>query len=174
MQTLTGNLTLTSDAKVAIVAGRFNELIVNKLVGGAKDCLVRHGLKEENLTEAWVPGAYELPLICQKLAATGQFDAIIALGCVIRGATTHYDYVCNEAAKGISKVGLDYNLPVMFGVLTTETIEQALERAGTKAGNKGWEVALGAVEMLNLCQQIDQTLPAMTKTGSVKTQAELS
>ena len=154
MQKVEGNLTLTNQ-RVAIVAGRFNELIVNKLMGGAIDCLIRHGLKEENIVETWVPGAYELPLAAQKLAQTKKFDAIICLGCVIRGATTHYDYVCNEAAKGISKVGLENNLPVMFGVLTTETIEQALERAGTKAGNKGWEVALGAVEMINLMSSID-------------------
>jgi 6,7-dimethyl-8-ribityllumazine synthase len=150
-----GKLTL-GDQKVAIVAGRFNEFIVNKLVGGAKDCLVRHGLAESNLYEAWVPGAYELPLAAQKLAETGKFDAIICLGCVIRGATTHYDYVCNEAAKGIAKVGMDNGMPVMFGVLTTETIEQAIERAGTKAGNKGWEVALGAVEMINLMGAIKE------------------
>lgn len=154
MKTLEGNLIL-SNQKVAIVAGRFNELIVNKLVGGAKDCLKRHGLSEDNLVEAWVPGAYELPLAAQKLAQTKKFDAIICLGCVIRGATSHYDYVCNEAAKGIAKVSLDSNIPVMFGVLTTETIEQALERAGTKAGNKGWEVSLGAIEMINLMSSID-------------------
>lgn len=144
-----GNLTL-GNQKIAIVAGRFNEFIVNKLVGGARDCLVRHGLAESNLYEAWVPGAFELPLAAQKLAESGKFDAIICLGCVIRGATSHYDYVCNEAAKGISKVGMDNGMPVMFGLLTTESIEQAIERAGTKAGNKGWEVALGAVEMINL------------------------
>ena len=176
MQILTGNLTLSNE-RVAIVAGRFNELIVNKLVGGAKDCLLRHGLKEENLTEAWVPGAYELPLICQKLAQTGKFDAIIALGCVIRGATTHYDYVCSETAKGISKVGLDSNIPVMFGLLTTETIEQALERAGTKAGNKGWEVALGAIEMVNLSTQINKEFGFTHTTQSAtatKPQADLN
>jgi 6,7-dimethyl-8-ribityllumazine synthase len=150
-----GKLTLNNQ-KVAIVAGRFNEFIVSKLMGGAKDCLVRHGLDESNLYEAWVPGAYELPLIAQKLAETGKFDAIICLGCVIRGATTHYDYVCNEAAKGIAKVGMDSGIPVMFGVVTTESIEQAIERSGTKAGNKGWEVALGAVEMINLMGAIKE------------------
>jgi 6,7-dimethyl-8-ribityllumazine synthase len=155
MKTLEGNLTL-SGQRVAIIAGRFNELIVSKLMGGAKDCLIRHGLDEAQITEAWVPGAYELPLAAQKLAQTKKFDAIICLGCVIRGATTHYDYVCNEAAKGIAKVGLETNIPVMFGVLTTETIEQALERAGTKAGNKGWEVSLGAIEMINLMGAIDK------------------
>lgn len=150
-----GNLIL-SNQKVAIVAGRFNELIVNKLVGGAKDCLVRHGLSDDNIFETWAPGAYELPAVAKKLAETGKFDAIICLGCVIRGATSHYDYVCNEAAKGISKVSMDNNLPVMFGVITTESIEQAIERAGTKAGNKGWEVTLGAIEMINLYSEIDK------------------
>ena len=153
MPTLEGNLTLNNQ-KIAIVASRFNELIVSKLVAGAQDCLLRHGLNKENITLCWSPGAFELPLVANKLAQTGNYDAIICLGCVIRGATTHYDYVCNEAAKGISKVALDHGLPVMFGVLTTETIEQALERAGTKAGNKGWEVTLGAIEMINLLNEI--------------------
>ncbi|MAX67370.1 MAG: 6,7-dimethyl-8-ribityllumazine synthase [Bacteriovoracaceae bacterium] len=153
MPTLEGNLTLNNQ-KIAIVASRFNELIVSKLVAGAQDCLLRHGLNKENITLCWSPGAFELPLVANKLAQTGNYDAIICLGCVIRGATTHYDYVCNEAAKGISKVALDHGLPVMFGVLTTETIEQALERAGTKAGNKGWEVTLGAIEMINLLKEI--------------------
>ena len=155
MKTLEGNLILDNQ-RVAIVAARFNELIVSKLVGGAQDCLTRHGVDSDNITLSWVPGAFELSLAAQKLARTGKYDAIICLGCVIRGATTHYDYVCNEAAKGISKVMLDENMPVMFGVLTTETIEQALERARTKAGNKGWEVALGAVEMVNLMGAIDR------------------
>jgi len=150
-----GNLIL-KDQKVAIVAGRFNEFIVNKLVGGATDCLTRHGLDESNIYETWVPGAFELPLIAKKLANTNKVDAIICLGCVIRGATTHYDYVCNEAAKGIAKVGMDSGIPVMFGVLTTESIEQAIERAGTKAGNKGWEVALGTIEMINLMGAIKE------------------
>jgi 6,7-dimethyl-8-ribityllumazine synthase len=150
-----GKLTL-GNQKVAIVSGRFNEFIVSKLLGGAKDCLIRHGAAESNIYEAWVPGAYELPLAAQKLAETNKFDAIICLGCVIRGATTHYDYVCNEAAKGIAKVGLDHGIPVMFGVLTTESIEQAIERSGTKAGNKGWEVTLGAIEMINLMGSIKE------------------
>ena len=154
-QILEGKLTL-GNQRVAIVSARFNEFIVSKLLAGAKDCLVRHGAAESNLTEVWVPGAYELPLAAKKLAETGKFDAIICLGCVIRGATTHYDYVCNESAKGISRVGLDHGLPVMFGVLTTESIEQAIERAGTKAGNKGWEVALGTVEMINLMGSIKE------------------
>ncbi len=142
--------------KIAIVSARFNEFIVSKLHGGAHDCLVRHGVDEDSITEVWVPGAYELPLVAKKLAETKKFDAIICLGCVIRGATTHYDYVCNEAAKGIAKVGLDHGLPVMFGVLTTENIEQAIERAGTKAGNKGWEVALGTIEMVNLLNSVKE------------------
>lgn len=154
-QELSASLTLNNQ-RVAIVTARFNEFITTKLLGGAKDCLTRHGLHTDNITEAWVPGAFELPLAAQMLAKTGKFDAIICLGCVIRGATSHYDYVCNEAAKGISKVGLDHNLPVTFGVLTTESIEQAVERAGTKAGNKGWEVALGTIEMMNLSGMIKE------------------
>lgn len=150
---LEGNL-IASGRKVAIVAGRFNELITSKLVGGAVDCLKRHGMAESDITLAWVPGAFELPLVADQMAKSQKFDAIIALGCVIRGATTHYDYVCNEAAKGISKAALDSGLPVMFGVLTTESIEQALERAGTKAGNKGWEVALGCIEMMSLMNKV--------------------
>lgn len=153
MRTLEGKLALSSE-KVAIVSGRFNELIVSKLEAGAIDCLKRHGLDENNITTSWVPGAFELPLAAKLLAQSGKFDAIICLGCVIRGATTHYDYVCNESAKGIAKVGLDFNMPVMFGVVTTESIEQALERSGTKAGNKGWEVTMGAIEMISLCNQI--------------------
>lgn len=155
MKELNGKLTLDNQ-RVAIISGRFNELIVSKLLGGAIDCLTRHGLPSENITSAWVPGAYELPYAAQKLAKTGKFDAIICLGCVIRGATTHYDYVCNEAAKGIAKVSLEQDLPVMFGVVTTENIEQALERSGTKAGNKGWEVALGAIEMIGLDAEISR------------------
>jgi 6,7-dimethyl-8-ribityllumazine synthase len=142
--------------KIAIVSARFNEFIVSKLHGGAHDCLVRHGVDEDEITEVWVPGAYELPLVAKKLAESGKFDAIICLGCVIRGATTHYDYVCSETAKGISKVAMDYGLPVMFGVLTTENIEQAIERAGTKAGNKGWEVAQGTIEMVNLLRSVKE------------------
>lgn len=153
MRTLEGKLALSSE-RVAIVSGRFNELIVSKLEAGAIDCLKRHGLDESNITTSWVPGAFELPLAAKLLAQSGKFDAIICLGCVIRGATTHYDYVCNESAKGIAKVGLDFNMPVMFGVVTTESIEQALERSGTKAGNKGWEVTMGAIEMISLCSQI--------------------
>ena len=150
---ISANLVL-SGQKIAIVTSRFNEFITGKLLGGAKDCLLRHGLSEDDITEVWVPGAFELPLAAQMLAKSGKFDGIIALGCVIRGATPHFDYVCNEAAKGISKVSLDANLPVAFGVLTTDSIEQAVERAGTKAGNKGWEAAMSTVEMVNLAKKL--------------------
>ncbi|MEE2670217.1 MAG: 6,7-dimethyl-8-ribityllumazine synthase [Bdellovibrionota bacterium] len=154
MQTIKAKLTL-NNKRVAIVSSHFNELIVSKLFEGAKECLLRHGLEEKEITSAWVPGAFELPQAAQRLAMTGKFDAIICLGCVIRGATTHYDYVCNESAKGISRVALDHKLPVMFGVITTENLEQAFERAGSKAGNKGWEVAMAAIEMINLNDAID-------------------
>lgn len=140
--------------KVGIVVGRFNEFITEKLLAGATATLVSHGVDENDITVAWVPGAFELPLIAKKMAESGQYDAVITLGCVIRGATTHYDYVCNEAAKGISKASMDSGLPVIFGVLTTETIEQAIERAGTKAGNKGSDCALAAIEMANLTKTL--------------------
>lgn len=148
-----GNL-VASGLKIAIVAGRFNEFIVGKLVSGAVDAIVRHGGKEEDIDIAYVPGAFELPLAAKKLAKTGKYDAIVALGTVIRGATTHYDYVCSEAAKGIGKISLDEEIPVMFGVVTTENIEQAIERAGTKAGNKGFDAAVSAIEMANLLKNI--------------------
>lgn len=154
-RTISANLNLGNE-KIAIVVSRFNEFITGKLLGGAQDCLTRHGLKEENITIVWAPGAYELPLAAQMLAKSGKFDGIICLGCVIRGATPHFDYVCSEAAKGISKVSMDHNLPVAFGVLTTDTIEQAIERAGTKAGNKGWEAAISAVEMVNLAKNLKE------------------
>lgn len=140
--------------KVGIVAARFNELITSKLLGGAMDGLVRHEVGEEDITVAWVPGAYEIPLVAQKMAKTNKYDAIICLGAVIRGSTTHYDYVCNEVSKGIAQVSMATEIPVMFGVLTTESIEQALERAGTKAGNKGFDCAVGAIEMVQLLKQI--------------------
>ena len=140
--------------KVGIVAARFNEFIVSKLVAGAQDALVRHDVKEEDIDLAWVPGAFEIPLIASKMAKSGKYDAVIALGAVIRGSTTHYDYVCSEVSKGIANVSLNSDIPVMFGVITTENIEQAIERAGTKAGNKGYDCALGAVEMVNLIRQI--------------------
>ena len=144
------------DERIGIVCPRFNEFIVSKLLGGALDGLVRHGIKEENIDVAWVPGAFELPLICQKMADSGKYDAIIALGAVIRGSTSHYDLVCNEAAKGIAQVSLKSKIPVMFGVITTENIEQAIERAGSKAGNKGYECALGAIELINLLREMDK------------------
>ena len=137
-----------SGLKIGIVAARFNEFIVSKLVSGAEDCLYRHDVAKEDVEVAWVPGAFEIPLVAQAMARTKKYDAIICLGCVIRGATSHYDYVCNEVSKGIAKVSLDENMPVMFGVVTTENIEQAIERAGTKAGNKGYDCAMGALEMV--------------------------
>lgn len=136
--------------KIGIVVGRFNEFIVNKLLDGALDGLKRHGVEEADIDVAWVPGAFEIPLIAKKLVETGKYDAIIGLGTVIRGSTTHYDYVCNETAKGIARVTLDTGVPVIFGVVTTENIEQAIERAGTKAGNKGYDSAVSAIEMANL------------------------
>lgn len=150
---LEGNL-VGNDLKIGIVVGRFNEFITSKLLGGAEDALRRHGVADENMTVVWVPGAFEIPLATKKLADKGEFDAIITLGTVIRGSTPHFDYVCSEAAKGISKVGMDYNIPVIFGVLTTDTIEQAIERAGTKAGNKGYDAAVSAIEMGNLYKNL--------------------
>ena len=135
---------------------RFNEFIVSKLVAGAQDALVRHDVKEEDIDLAWVPGAFEIPLIASKMAKSGKYDAVIALGAVIRGSTTHYDYVCSEVSKGIANVSLNSDIPVMFGVITTENIEQAIERAGTKAGNKGYDCALGAIEMVNLIRNIEK------------------
>ena len=143
-----------SGLKIGIVAARFNEFIVSKLVSGAEDCLYRHYVAKEDVEVAWVPGAFEIPLVAQAMARTKKYDAIICLGCVIRGATSHYDYVCNEVSKGIAKVSLDENMPVMFGVVTTENIEQAIERAGTKAGNKGYDCAMGALEMVSLLKGI--------------------
>ena len=143
-----------SGLKIGIVAARFNEFIVSKLVSGAEDCLYRHYVAKEDVEVAWVPGAFEIPLVAQAMARTKKYDAIICLGCVIRGATSHYDYVCNEVSKGIAKVSLDENMPVMFGVVTTENIEQAIERAGTKAGNKGYDVACSAIEMVNLMKEL--------------------
>lgn len=154
MNLIEGKLVAKEGMKVGIVAARFNEIIVNKLVGGAVDGLVRHGVASENISTAWVPGAFEIPLIAQKMAESGKYDAVIALGTIIRGSTSHYDLVCNEAAKGIAQASLKSGVPVMFGVITTENIEQAIERAGSKAGNKGYDCALGAIEMVNLMEQI--------------------
>ncbi len=136
--------------KIAIVAARFNSFIVSKLVDGALDALRRHETEEDNITIMWVPGAFEIPLAASKLAKSKQYDAVICLGAVIRGSTSHYDYVCNEVSKGIAAVSLENDIPVMFGVLTTENIEQAIERAGTKAGNKGFDCAVSAMEMVNV------------------------
>ncbi|MBD3107773.1 6,7-dimethyl-8-ribityllumazine synthase [Bacillus sp. AGMB 02131] len=141
--------------KVGIVVGRFNELITSKLLGGAIDGLKRHGVDDSNIDIAWVPGAFELPFLAKKMAYTKEYDAIICLGTVIRGATTHYDYVCNEAAKGIASVSLETGVPIIFGVVTTENIEQAIERAGTKSGNKGYDSAVSAIEMANLSRMFD-------------------
>ncbi|HFG8926545.1 TPA: 6,7-dimethyl-8-ribityllumazine synthase [Staphylococcus argenteus] len=143
------------DLKVAIVVSRFNDFITGRLLEGAKDTLIRHDVHEDNIDVAYVPGAFEIPLVAKKLANLGNYDAIITLGCVIRGATSHYDYVCNEVAKGVSKVNDQTNVPVIFGILTTESIEQAVERAGTKAGNKGAEAAVCAIEMANLLKSIN-------------------
>lgn len=154
MRVLEGKL-VASGLKVGIVAARFNEFIVSKLVAGARDGLLRHDVKDEDIDLAWVPGAFEIPLIASKMAKSGKYDAVICLGAVIRGATSHYDYVCSEVSKGIASVSLSSDIPVMFGVLTTDNIEQAIERAGTKAGNKGYDCALGAIEMVNLVRQLE-------------------
>lgn len=143
-----------SKLKVAIVAARFNDFIVSKLVGGAHDCLTRHDVNPSNVDEIWVPGAFEIPVAALTLAESGKYDAVICLGAVIRGSTSHYDYVCSETAKGISHVSLKTKVPTIFGVVTTDTIEQAIERAGTKAGNKGWDAAMAAIEMGNLLHKL--------------------
>ncbi len=152
MKTLEGKL-VAEGMKVGIVGARFNEFIVSKLISGAVDGLVRHGVNDDDITLAWVPGAFEIPLAAKKMAESGKYDAVICLGAVIRGATSHYDLVCNEAAKGIASVSLNTGIPVLFGVVTTDSIQQAIERAGTKAGNKGYDCALSAIEMVNLSKQ---------------------
>ncbi|OAB44230.1 6,7-dimethyl-8-ribityllumazine synthase [Paenibacillus glacialis] len=144
-----GNL-VSVGLKYGIVVGRFNEFITSKLLNGAIDALKRHGVQEEEIAVAWVPGAFEIPLIAQKMAESGKYDAVITLGTVIRGSTSHYDYVCNEVAKGVAAINLKSGIPIIFGVVTTENIEQAIERAGTKAGNKGYDSAISAIEMANL------------------------
>lgn len=149
VKTIEANL-IGTDLKVGIVVGRFNDFINAKLVDGAIDGLKRHGVDEESIEVAWVPGVFEVPFIAKKMADSQKYDAIIGLGTVIRGSTTHYDYVCNEAAKGIAQVGLQTGVPVIFGIVTTESIEQAIERAGTKVGNKGYDAAVSAIEMANL------------------------
>lgn len=154
MKVFEGKL-VSKEIKIGIVAARFNEFITSKLLTGALDCLKRHDVLEEDVEIAWVPGAFEIPLIASKMASCGKYDAVICLGAVIRGSTSHYDYVCNEVSKGIANVALHSGIPVMFGVLTTENIEQAIERAGTKAGNKGFDSAAGAIEMVNLIREIE-------------------
>lgn len=154
MQVFEGKV-VAQEIRVGIVAARFNEFITSKLLGGALDGLKRHDVPEENVDVAWVPGAFEIPLIAAKMAKSGKYDAVICLGAVIRGATSHYDYVCSEVSKGIAQVSLQSELPVMFGVLTTDNIEQAIERAGSKAGNKGFECATGAIEMVNLIRAME-------------------
>ncbi len=144
---------VSEQLRYGIVVGRFNEFITSKLLSGALDALKRHGAKDEEIDIAWVPGAFEIPLIAQKMAGSGKYDAVITLGAVIRGSTAHFDYVCNEVSKGIAAINLKTGIPTIFGVLTTDTIEQAIERAGTKAGNKGWEAAVTAIEMANLTRQ---------------------
>lgn len=153
VQVLEGKL-IAEGLRFGIVAARFNEFITSKLLSGALDALVRHGALEDDIQVAWVPGAYEIPFAAQKMAQSGKYDAVICLGAVIRGSTSHYDYVCNEVSKGVAQVGLKSGVPTIFSVVTTENIEQAIERAGTKAGNKGYDGAMAAIEMANLCKQL--------------------
>lgn len=153
MKVLEGKL-IAEGMKIAIVGARFNEFIVSKLISGARDGLVRHGVSDDDITLAWVPGAFEIPHVAKKMAESGKYDAVICLGTVIRGATSHYDLVCAESSKGIANVGLETGVPVIFGIVTTDNIQQAIERAGTKAGNKGYDCALSAIEMVNLERQI--------------------
>jgi 6,7-dimethyl-8-ribityllumazine synthase len=152
MNTIEGKL-IAEGLKFGIVAGRFNEFIGSKLLGGALDAINRHGASEDDVDVAWVPGAFEIPLVAKKMVKSGKYDAVICLGAVIKGSTPHFDYVSNEVTKGVAHVSLDEEVPVIFGVLTTDTIEQAIERAGTKAGNKGYEAAVSAIEMANLLKQ---------------------
>ena len=154
MKVIQGNLKAGKE-KYAIIVSRFNEFINSKLMEGSIDCLLRHGSKEDNIEIVWVPGAFEIPLVAQKLAQVNKYDAIIALGTVIRGATPHFDYVSAEVSKGVANVGLKFDVPIVFGVLTTDSIEQAIERAGTKVGNKGWDAALSAIEMVDLFRSIN-------------------
>lgn len=153
MKTLEGKL-LAEGLKIGIVVARFNEFITSKLLSGAEDTLLRHGANGDDITVAWVPGAFEIPLVAKKMAKSGKYDGIICLGAVIRGATSHYDYVCNEVSKGVALVNMETEVPTAFGVLTTENIEQAVERAGTKAGNKGSDAAMAVIEMANLTRQL--------------------
>lgn len=145
---------IAEGAKIGIVAGRFNEFIVSKLLGGAEDGLVRHGVMSDDIELAWVPGAFEIPLVAKKMAESRRYDAVICLGAVIKGSTPHFDYVSSEVSKGVATVAMNTDVPVIFGVLTTDNLEQAIERAGTKAGNKGFEAAVTAIEMINLLKQL--------------------
>jgi len=153
MTTYEGNL-IGTGLKIGIVVSRFNELLGSRLLSGANDALVRHGVAAEDVDVAWVPGAFEIPLVAEKLASSGRYDAVVALGVVIRGGTPHFEYIAAEVSKGVAKISLDTGVPVMFGVITADTIEQAVERAGTKAGNKGWEAATGAIEMARLVEAL--------------------
>lgn len=153
MKTYEGNL-IAKDVRIGIVVARFNEFITSKLIGGAEDALLRHDIDPEKIDLAWVPGAFEIPLVAKKLADSRRYDAVICVGAVIRGSTSHYDYVCSEVSKGIAQASLSSGIPVLFGVLTTENIEQAIERAGTKAGNKGYDCAMSALEMISLLRKI--------------------
>ncbi|HNR34451.1 MAG TPA: 6,7-dimethyl-8-ribityllumazine synthase [Candidatus Hydrogenedentes bacterium] len=152
-KTLEGKL-VSSGKKYGIVVARFNEFISSRLLGGALDAMARHGVKDSEITVAWTPGSFEIPIVAKKMAESGKYDAVIALGAVIRGNTPHFDYVASEVSKGVAQIGLATGVPVLFGVLTTETIEQAIERAGTKSGNKGFDAAVAAIEMVNLMEQI--------------------
>ncbi len=153
MKLFEGNV-IGNGMKIGIVAARFNEFIVSKLIGGAEDALVRHGVETDDIELAWVPGAFEIPIVAQKMAQSGKYDAVLCLGAVIKGSTSHYDYVCAEVSKGVAAVGLNTGVPTMFGVLTTDNIEQAIERAGTKAGNKGYDAACAAIEMADLMRNM--------------------
>ena len=153
MRVLEGKV-VAEGMKIGIVASRFNEFIVSKLIGGAQDALIRHGVSDDDIDLAWVPGAFELPIVAKKMAESGKYDAVLCLGAVIKGATSHYDLVCAETSKGIAAVGLQTGVPTLFGVVTTDTIEQAIERSGTKAGNKGYDVACSAIEMVNLMKNM--------------------
>lgn len=155
MRVLEGNV-VASGAKIGIVAARFNEFIVSKLIGGAQDALIRHGVADDDIDLAWVPGAFEIPMVAKKMANSGKYDAILCLGAVIKGSTSHYDYVCAEVSKGVAMVSMETGVPALFGVLTTDNIEQAIERAGTKAGNKGYDVACSAIELVNLMKNMDK------------------
>ena len=155
MNLLEGKLVAREGTRIAVVAARFNEFITSRLLSGCEDGLVRHGVDTGQIDVAWVPGAFEIPVVAQRLAESGRYDAVICLGAVIRGSTSHYDYVCAEVSKGVAQVSLKTGLPVLFGVLTTDNIEQAIERAGTKAGNKGYDCAVSAIEMVNLLHELD-------------------